>query len=82
MQDFRKLQLWQLNREFTLAIYKITAGFRFFQIAFSSATELLHQLITSLDLDFISREAFARRDRDLEVVRRKLASLMRKLRPV
>ncbi|HMC54641.1 MAG TPA: four helix bundle protein [Gemmatimonadaceae bacterium] len=116
MQDFRKLQVWQLNRESTLAVYKITAGFpseeryglvsqmrrasvsvgsciaegcgrgstadtlRFFQMAFSSATELLHQLITALDLEFIGRNEFTELDGKLETIRRKLASLMRSLR--
>ena len=118
MQDFRKLEVWQLNREFTVRIYRLTAGFpseerfglvsqmrrasvsigsciaegcgrasradtlRYFQMGFSSATELLHQLITSVDLEFLSAHEFGDLDRQLETIRRKLSSLMRKLRPV
>ena len=55
---------------------------RFFQMAFSSATELLHQLITSLDLQFIGDDEFRGLDQQLETVRRKLATLMNKMRPV
>ncbi|HJQ19516.1 MAG TPA: four helix bundle protein [Gemmatimonadaceae bacterium] len=116
MQDFRKLEVWQLNRALTLRVYQATARFpaderfglvsqmrraavsigsciaegcgrgsrpdtlRFFQMAFSSATELLHQLITSLDLQFISAEDFAVYDEELEIIRRKLANLMKRLR--
>jgi four helix bundle protein len=116
MQDFRKLQVWQLNRELTVLIYRATEQFpateryglvsqmrravvsigsclaegcgrastadtlRFFQMSFSSAVELLHHLITSLDLDFLPRMQFDELDRKLEVVRRKLARLIARLR--
>src|SRR6185436_15253119 len=114
MQDFRKLEVWQLNRELTVAIYRTTARFpaderfglvsqmrravvsigsclaegcgrattvdtlRFFQMSFSSATELLHQLITSLDLEFLTQDEFRDLDKRLEVIRRKLATLMKR----
>src|SRR5687767_5582659 len=38
---------------------------RFFQIAFGSSTELLHHLITSLDLGFLSNEQFQALDQRL-----------------
>lgn len=116
MQDFRKVQVWQLNRQFTVKIYNVTKTYpaderyglvsqmrravvsfgsgiaegcgrgstadtlRFFQMSFSSSTELLHHLITSFDLTFLTEEQFAELDRDLEVIRRKHARLMAKLR--
>ena len=116
MQDFRKLEVWQLNRSFTISVYKATASFprderygltsqmrraalsigsgiaegcgratnadalRFLQMSFSSSMELLHQLITSNDLGFLSDSQLADLDKELEVIRRKLARFMRKLR--
>ena len=117
MQDFRKLEVWQLNRKLTVEIYRATAEFpaterfglaaqmrsavvsvgsniaegcgrgtsadtrRFFQMSFGSTTELLHQLITSLDLGYLSAPEFRQLDAQLETVRRKLAAFMRRLRP-
>ena len=54
---------------------------RFFQIAFGSTTELLHHLITALDLGFLSQEQFQAVDQQLLEVRKMLASLMKKIRP-
>ena len=53
---------------------------RCFQIAFASAVELLHHLITSLDLGFLSDAQFAELEGKLDPIRRMLASLMAKLR--
>ena len=53
---------------------------RFFQMSFGSTTELLHHLITSLDLEFLDAQEFAALDAELEVIRRKLARLMAKIR--
>ncbi len=116
MQDFRKVQAWQKNRELTVLIYKVTAGFptyerfgltaqmrravvsiganiaegcgrgsdpdkqRFFQISFGSAVELLHHIITSLDLGFITQSQFDELDEKLESVRRLIFGFVRKLR--
>ena len=116
MQDFRRLRVWEANREFTLTIYRATAGFpteerfglvtqmrrsiirigaciaegcgrktvkdtlHFFQTSFASATELLHHLITSLDLGYISQSQFNELDSRLEEIRKMLARLMKKLR--
>ena len=116
MQDFRKLQVWQLNRRLTVNVYRTTAAFprderygltsqmrravvsigstiaegcgrgstsdtlRFFQMAFGSSVEVLHQLITSQDLGFLAEVEFGQLDRELEVIRRKLSRLMSKLR--
>lgn len=116
MQDFRNLQVWQLNRELTVNIYKATASFpkderfglvsqmrravvsvgstlaegcgrgtradtlRFFQMSFGSTTELLHHLITALDLGFLNEEGYRMLGRDLEIIRRKLARLMAKMK--
>jgi len=116
MQDFRNLQVWQLNRHLTADIYRITSTFpreerygltsqmrravvstganiaegcgrastqdtiRFFQMAFGSAVELLHHLITSNDLGFLSNQDLVRLDKDAELIRRKLARLMSKLK--
>ena len=43
---------------------------RFFQMAFSSATELLHHLITSSDLEFLNSVQFAELDERLDSIRR------------
>jgi four helix bundle protein len=116
MQDFRKLRVWQTNRELTVQVYQATAAFpreerfgltaqtrsavvsiganiaegcgrgsradtlRFLQIAFGSSVELLHHLITSLDLAFLTQEEFDRLDRANESVRRMLVRLMNRLR--
>jgi|SRR5687767_2128143 len=53
---------------------------RFFQIAFGSTTELLHHLITSLDLGFLNQEQFQMLDGRLLEVRKMLASLMKRIR--
>ena len=54
---------------------------RFFQIGFGSSTELLHHLITSLDLGFLNQQQFEALDQTLLEVRKMLASLMKKIRP-
>ncbi len=53
---------------------------RFFQTSFSSATELLHHLITSADLKFLTPDQFKELDERLDSVRRKIAKFMRRLR--
>jgi four helix bundle protein len=53
---------------------------RFFQISFGSATELLHHIITASDLGFMSKEQLESLDQRLELARRLLAGLMRRLR--
>ena len=53
---------------------------RFFQMSFSSATELLHHLITSLDLEFLNATQFAELDERLDSIRRKIAKFMTRLR--
>jgi four helix bundle protein len=116
MQDFRKLQVWQLSRSLVVKLYRATGGFpkselygltsqirraaggigagiaegcgrgstadtlRFFQMSFSTSTELLHHLITAFDLGFVSQQEFAVLERDLDEIRRKLAKLMSRLR--
>lgn len=116
MQDFRKILVWQANREFTITVYRATTKFpaderfgltsqmrravvrigaciaegcgrrttkdtlHFFQMSFSSATELLHHLITSLDLGFLTQAQFDELDTKLLEIRKMLASLMKKLR--
>ena len=52
----------------------------FFQMSFSSATELLHHLITSADLGYLNGTQFEELDSKLEEIRKMLASLMKKLR--
>jgi four helix bundle protein len=53
---------------------------RFFQMSFASTTELLHQLITSLDLEFLARDQFDVLDARLDSIRRMLARFMKRLR--
>lgn len=53
---------------------------RFLQIAFASAVELLHHLIISLDLGFLTSNEFDDLERRLDPVRRMLTSLMARLR--
>ena len=53
---------------------------RYFQIAFSSATEVLHHLITAQDLGYLTDAQFAILDARLDSVRRMLAGFMRRLR--
>jgi four helix bundle protein len=53
---------------------------RFFQMSFSSATELLHHLITSSDLQFLNPEQFTELDERLDSIRRKIAKFMSRLR--
>ena len=53
---------------------------RFFQMSCSSATELLHHLITSADLEFLSSIQFKELDERLDSVRRKIANFMKRLR--
>ena len=52
----------------------------FFQTSFSSATELLHHLISALDLGYITQAVYDELDRKLEEIRKMLSSLMKKLR--
>jgi four helix bundle protein len=116
MQDFRNLEIWQLNRSLTINVYRATGKFppderygltsqmrravisigsniaegcgrgsmadalRVLQMSFSSAMELLHQLITSNDLGFLSDSELQALDKELEVIRRKLARFMARLR--
>ena len=116
MQDFRKLRVWQMNRELVVDVYSATTRLpaedrygltaqtrsavvsvganiaegcrrrsradmsRFLQIAFGSSVELLHHLITSLDLGFLVQDDFERLDRNNESVRRMLVRLMDRLR--
>jgi four helix bundle protein len=53
---------------------------RFFQIAFGSSTELLHHLITAMDLGFLTQDQFGTLDAKLLEVRKMLASLMKRIR--
>ncbi len=53
---------------------------RFFQISFGSTTELLHHLITALDLGFLTQGQFDALDKKLLEVRKMLASLMKRIR--
>ena len=53
---------------------------RFMQIAVGSSVELLHHLITSLDLGFLGEDDFRQLDRENEAVRRMLFRLMTRLR--
>jgi len=113
MQDFRKIQAWQHNRELTRLVYSVTAKFpaderfgltsqirraavsiganiaegsgrgsaadkiRFLQMSFGSSTELLHHLITSVDLGFLEPASFEELDSKLESVRRLTFAYMR-----
>src|SRR5262245_12653111 len=49
----------------------------FFQMSFSSATELLHHLITSTDLGYLTETQFQEMDTKLEEIRKMLAGLMK-----
>jgi four helix bundle protein len=53
---------------------------RFFQASFASSFELLHQLITSLDLGYLQERDFDTMDRKLEEFRRRLSRLMQTIR--
>lgn len=53
---------------------------RFMQIAVGSSVELLHHLITSVDLGFLLEADFSKLDRENESVRRMLFRLMSRLR--
>ena len=53
---------------------------RYFQMSFSSATELLHHLITSSDLEFLGSNEFKELDERLDSIRRKIAKFMKRLR--
>jgi len=53
---------------------------RFFQMSFGSATELLHHLLTALDLGFLNEGKFVELDARLEKIRRMTAGFMRRLR--
>ena len=116
MQDFRKLRVWQANRELTVLVYRVTRDFpreerygltaqmrsaavsiganiaegcgrgsradmqRFVQIAIGSSVELLHHLITSLDLGFLAQDRFDEVERKNEAIRKMLSRLIGKLR--
>lgn len=53
---------------------------RFLQVSFGSSTELLHHMITALDLGYLTRDAFDAMESRLDPVRRMLARLMSRLR--
>ncbi|MGH7636683.1 MAG: four helix bundle protein [Gemmatimonadaceae bacterium] len=53
---------------------------RFFHMSFGSAVELLHHLITSLDLGYLSQDQFDSLEAELESVRRMTAGFMKKLK--
>lgn len=53
---------------------------RFFQMSFSSGTELLLHLITSSDLEFLGPNDFKELDNRLDSIRRKIARFMTRLR--
>jgi four helix bundle protein len=53
---------------------------RFHQSSFASSFELLHQLITSLDLGYLNANEFKAWDDRLEVFRRRLSRLMTAIR--
>ncbi len=53
---------------------------RFLQIAMGSASETEYQLILTHDLGFVSREKYEIMHRDVEEVKRMLASLLRTIR--
>ena len=116
MQDFRKIQAWQHNREVTRLVYSATATFpaderfgltsqirravvsiganiaeasgrgsaadkqRFLQMSLGSSTELLHHLITSVDLGFLESSTFEELSPKLESVRRLTFAYMRGIR--
>jgi len=116
MQDFRKLRVWQENRELTKAIYSITSVFpsteryglaaqmrsaaisiganiaegcgrgtrpdtiRFLYFAFGSAVELLHHLISALDLGFLTQTQFDQLEAQLELIRKMLSAFIQKMR--
>ena len=52
----------------------------FLQMSFSSATELLHHLITSSDLGFLPAAQFELLDAKLLEIRKMLTSLMKRMR--
>ena len=52
----------------------------YFQMSFSSSTELLHHLITSGDLKYLRDSDLQVMEAKLEEIRKMLAGLMRKLR--
>jgi len=53
---------------------------RFFQMSFGSAVELLHHLITSMDLGFLTEKQFDELEAVLGSVRRMIAGFMSRLR--
>jgi len=53
---------------------------RFFQMSFGSAVELLHHLITALDLGYLTQEQYEPLEADLSSVRRMTAGFMKKLK--
>ena len=55
---------------------------RFFQIAFGSAVEVLHLLITATDLGYLTQRQFDELEGKLVSVRRMTAAFMAKLRPL
>ena len=52
----------------------------FLQMSFASSTELLHHLITSLDLEYLDRARFDDLDAKLLEIRKMLTSLMKRLK--
>ena len=53
---------------------------RFFQMSFGSAVELLHHLITALDLGYLTQEQYDSLESDLGAVRRMTAGFMKRLK--
>ena len=109
--SFEKLDVWQLSRELTVDVYKLTNLFpteerynlisqmrrssisvgsniaegsgrttgkdqaRFSEIAYGSLMELLNQLITSNDLEYIEEDEYNNLRSKIEVVSYKLNNL-------
>lgn len=53
---------------------------RFLQMSFGSSVELLHHVIISLDLDFLSEAEYKELDLKLESVRKMIAGFIRRVR--
>ena len=53
---------------------------RFFQMSFGSAVELLHHLITALDLGYLTQEQYGSLEAELSSIRRMTAGFMKKLK--
>jgi len=53
---------------------------RFLQIAMGSASETEYQLILARDLEFLSKESYEKLHKDVEEIKRMLASLLKTIR--